>query len=115
MNKQLEKHRTTVRNRQSHLVTASLMELDTTYKMIRNKEKRVKTNTSMECLREKIIDLEEEFEMDNIEQQDLNAANENVVFNQEDDEDFEDVDYAMDHDDLGVIALLELRNGPVQV
>lgn len=72
------------------------LELDTTYKMMDANEQK-------------------EFEMDAIEQQDLIAANENVVFNQEDDEDFEDMDYAMDHDDLGVIALLELRNGPVHV
>jgi hypothetical protein len=40
----------------------------------------------------------------------LNAANENVVFNEEDGEEVEDMEYAMDHDDLGRIALLELRN-----
>ena len=69
----------------------------------------------MECLRDKIIDLEEEFEVEAMEQQELNAANENIVFNEEDGEDVEDMDYAMDHDDLGVMALLELRNAPVQV
>ena len=83
--------------------------------MIRNKEKHVKTNVYMECLRDKIIDLEEEFEVKAMEQQELNAANKNIVFNEEDGEDVEDMDYAMDHDDLGVMALLELRNAPVQV
>jgi hypothetical protein len=104
VNKQVKKHRTTVRNRQSHEVTASLMELDATYKMIQLKEKKVKMNTYVECLREKILDLEE------FEEQELNAANENVVFNEEDGEEVEDMEYAMDHDDLGRIALLELKN-----
>ena len=40
----------------------------------------------------------------------MNAANENVVFNEEDGHDVEDMEYAIDHDDLGRIALLELRN-----
>jgi hypothetical protein len=110
MNKQVKKHRTTVRNRQSHEVTASLMELDTTYKMIRLKEKKIKTNTYLECLREKIFDLQEEIEVEEFEEQELNAANENVVFNEEDSHDVEDMEYAIDHDDLGRIALLELRN-----
>jgi hypothetical protein len=84
--------------------------VDEKYKMLQLKEKKVKMNTYMECLREKILDLEEEIEIEEFEEQELNAANENVAFNEEDGEEVEDMEYAMDHDDLGRIALLKLRN-----
>ena len=59
MNKQVKKHRTTVRNRQSDEVTAAFMELDTTYKMIYHKEKEIKTDVYMDCLRQGEIEAEE--------------------------------------------------------
>jgi hypothetical protein len=38
--------------------------VDEKYKMLQLKEKKVKMNTYMECLREKILDLEEEIEIE---------------------------------------------------
>ena len=107
MNKQVKKHRTTVRNRQSHQVTASFMELDTTYKMMYLKEKQVPTNVYMECLRDKVFEMMEEIEEKFLEQQAIQGDNGNVVVNEEDGED-EVNDYALEHVDLGREALVEL-------
>ena len=38
MNKQVKKFRTTVRNKQTHAVTAAYTELDTTYKLIESRQ-----------------------------------------------------------------------------
>lgn len=65
-------------------------------------------------MREKIFDLQEEIEIEEFEEQELNAENENVVFNEEDGQDVENMEYAIDHDNLGRIALLELRNVVVE-
>lgn len=104
MNKQVKKHRTTVRNRQTHAITASYMELDTTYKMIHLKEKQIPTNIYMECLRDKLDVMINEIQEEQIEQRELIAGDDNVIFNEEDD-DAEDADYLVENIDLGRDAL----------
>ena len=62
MNKQVKKFRTTLRNRQSHEVTSAYMELDTFYKMETKNEIYNKESPDMECLREKVLEIQEEDE-----------------------------------------------------
>ena len=108
MNKQVKKHRTTVRNRQSHVVTASYMELDTIYKMIDLKEKKVTVNVYMECLREKYYDILEDIAEEQQELEALGAEDGNIVVNEEDEAD--DAEYAVDADDPGRNAISDLLN-----
>ena len=108
MNKQVKKHRTTVRNRQSHVVTASYMELDTIYKMIDLKEKKVTVNVYMECLREKYYEVLEDIAEEQQELEALGAEDGNVVVNEEDEAD--DAEYAVDADDPGRNAISDLLN-----
>ena len=85
------------------------MELDTIYKIIYLKEKQVPTNVYMECLREKVHEIMEEIEDEILEQRALHDDNGHIVVNEEDNED-EDIDYALEHTDLGREALVELVN-----
>ena len=108
MNKQVKKHRTTVRNRQSHVVTASYMELDTIYKMIDLKEKKVTVNVYMECLREKYYEILEDIAEEQQELEALGAEDGNVVVNEQDEDD--NAEYAVDADDPGRNAISDLLN-----
>ena len=62
MNKQMKKFRTTLRNRQSHEVTSAYMELDTLYIMETKNESYNKESPYMECLRERVLEIQKEHE-----------------------------------------------------
>lgn len=79
MNKQVKKHRTTLSNRQSHIVTDSYVELDTTHKMIYQREKQIPKNVYIECLRDKLHVMIDENQEDQADQQMLIAGGDNVV------------------------------------
>ena len=85
------------------------MELDTTYKIIYQKEKQIPTNVYMECLRDKLHEMINEIQEDQADLQELIGGDDNVVFNEEDG-DAEVDDYLVEHPDLGRDALAELMN-----
>ena len=104
MNKQVKKFRTTTRNRQTQAITASYMELDTTYKMINMREKGKFTAPYIDCLRDKILDITKEVEdSERNLQDDANGGS-------DEDDDENEMEYSDEIPDLGRDALIALLN-----
>lgn len=103
MNKQVKKFRTTVRDRLSHEVTSAYMELDTLNKMETKNESYNKESPYMECLREKVLEIQEEHE----ELGAIAAADEEEIEMQAVNEDSDD-DYDSKIQDQGRNALFLL-------
>ena len=85
-----------------------------TYKKIYLKEKQVPTNVSLEYLRCEVHEIMEEIEDENIEKRDIYGDNGTVVVNEGDNED-EEMNYALEHIDLGREDLVELVNDAMTV
>lgn len=114
MNKQVKKFRTTVRNRQTHQMTSAYMELDTVYKMEKKNEEYIRVDNYMLCLREKILQIEEDY----IENQILavEAIEVAAVYDNADEEnEVEDAEFSEEIDDQGRNALLLLLSAAEQL
>ena len=106
MNKMVKKFRTTLRNRQTHIVTSSYMELDIIYKMIRKSTEAKKKAVYIDSLRDFIQVLEAEYRDERGEEAEEKDG-ENVEASEEEDE-VEDAEYALDAPDEGRNALFDL-------
>ena len=106
MNKMVKKFRTTLRNRQTHVVTSSYMELDMIYKMIRKSTEVKKKVPYIDSLRGVIQVLEAEYhdEMDEVAAA-KDVENAEVV---DEEDEVEDAEYALDVPDEGRNALFDL-------
>ena len=114
MNKQVKKFRTTVRNRQTHQVTSAYMELDTVYKMEKKNEEYNKVENYMLCLREKILQIEEDYvENQMLAAEALDEAQVDDDVNEEDE--VADAEFAVEIDDQGMNALILLLSAAEQL
>ena len=66
MNKQVKKFRTTVRNKQTHAVTAAYVELVTTYKLIESRQHEPVKAQFLDLLMDAFQDIEDEIEAEQI-------------------------------------------------
>ena len=108
MNKTFKKFRTTDRNRQSHDVMKSFMELDSIYKMIDKRDDSKTQAPYLEILRERIhmiVEEDDEVLLAEAEAR-IKEANEMEVSDEIDEVD--DADYGQELVDEGVYALLML-------
>lgn len=106
MNKMVKKFRSTERNRQTHIVTSSYMELDIIYKMIRKSTAVRKKAVYIDSLREIIEALKAEYQEEMAEQDEARAGGEVDEVAEEDE--VEDAEYAVDAPDEGRNALFDL-------
>jgi hypothetical protein len=113
MNKQVKKFRTTVRNRQAHVVTIANMELDTVYKMEKKNLDYNRKEKYMICLRDKIMQIEEEVLKNALlaeDEENLDDLDEIIPANE-----FDDAEYNAEIDDQGINALMLLLNVAEQI
>ena len=106
MNKMVKKFRSTERNRQTHIVTSSYMELDIIYKMIRKSTAVRKKAVYIDSLREIIEALKAEYQEEMAAQDEALAGGEVDEVAEEDE--VEDAEYAVDAPDEGRNALFDL-------
>jgi hypothetical protein len=113
MNKQVKKFRTTLRNRQAHVVTIAYMELDTVYKMEKKNLDYNRKEKCMICLRDKIMQIEEEVLKNALlaeDEENLDDLDEIIPANE-----FDDAEYNAEIDDQGINALMLLLNVAEQI
>ena len=107
MNKMVKKFRTTNRNRQSHAVTSSYMELDMIYKMIRKSGQTSAKAPYIDSLRDIITELTAEHQDQLIQEAEMLQEDQDDEDINEEDE-VGDMEYALDATDEGRNALFAL-------
>ena len=107
MNKQVKKHRTTVRNQQHHAATSALMELESTYKMIENRREQPAEVLYIDRLKETFRNVQEEIAIDAAEES-LNDALARDASADYASDDEDDIDYDAEVPDMGRNALIDL-------
>ena len=107
MNKNVKKFRTTDRNRQSHDVTKTFMELDSIYKMISRKNSHT-VAPYLDCLREKINNIIEENEENALAEAERRLNDEDQVAIGDEEEEVGDAEYEQEFLEEGTSALMFL-------
>ena len=105
MNKQVKKHRTTIRNPQQHDCTAALMELETTYRMIESRKHKPAEVMYIDRLQETFRNVQEELEE---EAQERIYNNATALDDNADSDNEGDDDYQIEAPDIGRNALIDL-------
>jgi hypothetical protein len=106
-NKEIKQHRTTIRNRQTHKVTNSYLELNSTYRIMRQRKSRVEGKMYLECIRDKIFEIEDDVEEEMREEAELNNQHVHSDDEVEDEEDQEYLEAAVDEGRNALRFLME--------